>query len=267
VLEHIIDHHVHTQFSPDSKAKMEGLIDRAKTLGLKGVMFTDHVDFDSPEIPFREITDYHKYGEIIAELQEKNKDIEILTGVEIGYQSHLPERLRSFLASYPFDFVICSLHSYDGLDFYSGDFFIGKEQHEAYDEYFQIVKKSVENYHDFDVYGHLDHIYRCGNYPKKVLHYADYKEVIDEILKILIQNGKGIELNTSGLRRGLAMFPGIDILRRYKNLGGEIITIGSDAHRNQDLHANFQDAVDLLRDLGFKAIAQFRQRRPVFLDI
>lgn len=267
MLSQIIDHHVHTCFSPDCETKMEILIERARTLGLKQLMFTDHVDYDSTSPIFKNVTDYNKYMKVIKDLQNKNKDIEILMGVEIGYQAHLKEKLKDLLSAFPFEFVICSIHCHEGMDFYNGDFFKGKSQYEAYDEYFRAVKNSIENYKGFDVYGHLDYIIRYGDYEKKEINYIDYREVIDEILKLLIQNGKGIEMNTSGIRYGLGVMPNIDILRRYKELGGEIITIGSDAHRAKDLQANFKEAINMLRNLGYKRITQFKKRKPIFINI
>lgn len=268
MLEYLIDHHVHTDFSADCETDIETLINKARNLGLKSLMLTDHVDFDSPEPIFRDLIDYDEYIETLEKIQNKNKDLEILMGVEVGYQSHLHERLKEFLSSYPFEFVICSMHCCDGIDFYNGDFFKGKSQYQAYDEYFESVKKSVQNYNDFDVYGHLDYITRYGDYENKEIKYLTYKEVIDEILKLLVQNGKGIELNTSGFRYGLdVIHPSIDILKQYKQLGGEIITLGSDAHRPEDLQANFNQAINILKDLEYKAITQFRGRKPQFIDI
>lgn len=268
MLKNIIDHHVHSDFSGDCNSKMEDVINVAKELGLKGVMFTDHVDFDSPDPLFTELIDYRKYTKKINELRKENSDIDILLGVEVGYQPHLHKKIDGFLESYPFDFVICSMHVCCNMDLYNEEFFRGKTQKNSYEIYFNEVLKSVENYNNFDVYGHLDYIIRYGSFKNKVMNYFEYKDIIDLILKRIIDIGKGIELNTSGIRYGLNVFhPNIDILKRYKELGGEIITLGSDAHRPYDLQANFNEAIILLKDLGYKAIAEFKDRKPKFIDI
>ena len=268
MLKNIVDHHVHSDFSSDCDSKMEDVIDVAKKLGLKGVMFTDHVDFDSPDPLFTDLIDYDEYINKINELRSKNKDLDILLGVEIGYQPHLHKRIDEFLASYPFDFVICSMHTCCNLDLYNEDFFKNKTQKNSYEIYFNEVLKSVETYKNFDVYGHLDYIIRYGSFENKEMKYIDYKEAIDLILKRIVDIGKGIELNTSGMRYGLNVFhPNVDILRRYKELGGEIITLGSDSHRPNDLQANFNEAIDMLRELGYKAITEFKERKPKFIDI
>lgn len=264
----IMDSHVHTEFSPDSDSKMVDIIKRAIKLGLKQVIFTDHVDFDSPEEMFSYEINYLDYMNKINNLKYNYPNIEILMGVEIGYQPHLNERLDKFLKSYPFDFVICSIHSCDGLDFYNGDFFKGKTQRESYISYFKTIQESIENYNNFDVYGHLDAIVRYGNFPNKKVEYLDFKDVIDNILILIIKKGKGIELNTSGLRYNLGeMHPNIDIVKRYFELGGKIITLGSDAHEANDLCANFKEGIKILKDIGFKKITQFKNRIPIFIEI
>ncbi|WP_158217604.1 histidinol-phosphatase HisJ family protein [Lottiidibacillus patelloidae] len=268
MLNKIIDHHVHTDFSPDCKTSMESTIARAKQLGLLGLLFTDHVDFDSPDPLFQDYIDYNVYMKKLEEVRKKNPELQFLMGVEIGYQPHIHDRLNKFLGEFPFDFVICSMHVCDKLDFYNGDFFIGKTQKESYLAYFDAVRKSVEEYDNFDVYGHLDYIIRYGPFEQKVLNYEQYKEAIDSVLLAIIEKGKGIELNTSGLRYNLGtMHPKIDILKSYKQLGGEIITLGSDAHKAEHLQADFDMGLELIKEAGFDYLAQFKNRKPSLIKI
>lgn len=264
----IMDSHVHTEFSPDSSSNMIDIIKRAVKLGLKQVVFTDHVDFDSPEEIFSYEINYIDYMRKLGILRNTYPHIDILMGVEIGYQPHLNKRLDKFIKSYPFDFVICSIHSCDGLDFYNGDFFKGKTQRESYISYFKTIKKSIEDFTAFDVYGHLDAVVRYGGFINKKIDYFNFKEIIDDILTLIIKKGKGIELNTSGLRYNLGeMHPNRDILRRYFELGGRIITLGSDAHSANDLCADFKEGIELLKKIGFKHIAQFENRKVTFIKI
>ena len=263
-----IDHHVHTNFSPDAdpEATMKRYIDKAKRIGRSGMMFTDHVDMDTPVELFFEYPDYNQYKAKIDALNEPAFFVGM--GVEIGYLETIKAKLSEFIHSHPFDFVIASLHLGDGLDFYNNDFFIGKTQKEAYQRYFELMLEMVENFRDYDVVGHLDYIIRYGNYDTKNYQYSDYKALIDAILKAIIKNNKGLEINTSGFRYGLGVtHPSVTLLKRYKALGGKIITLGSDAHKVADFEADFDHAVALLKKAGFSDIAVFKKRKPTFYKV
>jgi len=267
--EKIIDHHMHTNYSPDAdpKATMELYIKKAKEKGIDGVMFTDHVDFDFPMPIFDEMIDYKLYQEEIKRVS-KNENFKVFMGVEIGYQPHLNQRINAFLSEYPFDFVICSIHVGDGLDLYNGDFFKGKTQSEAYLRYYEIVLEAVKSYDNYDVFGHIDYIIWYGGFGDRSYQLKDYAHIIDEILKTLIEKGKGLEINTSGFRYGLGVLhPGIDLLKRYKALGGKIITFGSDAHKVKDYYDGFEEAKKMLIEAGFEYITVFQNRKHQFVKI
>lgn len=254
------DHHVHTKYSPDSSADIGGYLIRAKELGLDYVLFTDHIDIGGTESEFQKQIDYHEYFKTMKKFEQDYK-IPIKIGVEIGYEKDHKKEIDDFLKRYPFEFVIGSLHYGDGKDFYFEDFFKGKSQEEAYSRYFELVLEMVENYSNFEVLGHLDFIVRYGPFRDKTYDYEDYKEIIDSILKALIKNGKGIEMNTSGLRGNLkTTFPKERVLKRYKELGGSIITLGSDAHFNSDYYAGIAEGIEYLKSLGFTEISSFTKR-------
>jgi histidinol-phosphatase (PHP family) len=265
----LIDHHMHTNYSPDADplATMESYIIQAKLQGVEGVMFTDHVDLESPIEIFIEIVDYVAYKKEVEDLKIKT-NFPIYMGVEIGYQPQLHEKYNQFLSAHDFDFVICSMHLADGLDFYYGDFFTGKTQNEAYLRYFEVVLECVKVFDDYDVFGHLDFIIRYGKFDILDYDFDQYKEIIDHILRTIISKNKGIELNTSGLRYGLAhMHPKFEIIKRYQELGGKIITLGSDAHRVSDYLKDFDLAKELLLKAGFDEIAVYEKRVPRFVKL
>ena len=209
---------------------------------------------------FEKIIDYKAYSIFVQDLG-KEYDAEILIGVEIGYQKEYLDEINDFVKSFPFDFVIASIHFADGLDFYNGDFFIGKTQSEAYQRYFEILEDMVDSFDNFDVVGNFDYITRYGNYQDKRYDFYSYEEIIDRILNKLIIKGKGIEINTSGMRNDLKIFhPKKEIIQLYKSLGGEIVTLGSDAHRAEDYAANFTEATQVLIDSGVESICEFIKR-------
>lgn len=246
------DHHVHTRFSPDSNADVIKYITTAKELGLKYVLFTDHMDFGTKEPYFMEHINYDEYIGYMKGL-ENEYSLPIKIGIEIGYEKNYRQEIEEFLKRYDFDFVISSIHYGEDKDFYLGDFFAGKDKYEAYLEYFKLVLEMVQNFTDYSVVGHLDFITRYGPYEDKHYRYEDYRDIIDEILKEIIKNNKGIEVNTSGLRGGLGVtFPKDQVILRYKELGGKYITVGSDSHFNRDYRADFDQVISKLNSMGFE---------------
>lgn len=261
------DYHMHTSFSTDSKAPMTSMIESAIEKGLSEIALTDHVDFDFPTENPNEpafLVDYNEYVKAFYPLREHYQNqIRILFGVEIGLQRHIKSSILNLLQDFPFDFVIGSIHTVNHMDVYAPLYHKGKTKEESYTEYFHYALSCAGMYDCYDVFGHLDYINRYGNYADKILRYADYRDLIDEILKTIIHGGKGIEINTSGYRYGLNQtHPQKDIIRRYLELGGEIITVGSDAHRPQDIATHFESVTEILQSLGIKYLTQFRNRKP-----
>jgi len=264
-----IDYHTHTNYSADSDAPMETMICRAIALGLTEMAMTDHVDYMYPVAPYPFQIDYDAYLFEFNTLRDKYANqIRLTLGVEFGLGAHLTDTLKAFVSRYPFEFVIGSVHDYHGDEVHTKVFWEGQTKHSGYMLYFNELLESVRNIDDFNVVGHMDYIMRYSPFADNVLTYDGYREVIDEILRVIVTKGKGLELNTSGFRYGLdCVHPQLAILERYRELGGEIVTVGSDAHYPRFLYERFDAAYDLLRAAGFKAIAVFRNRKPVMLDI
>jgi histidinol-phosphatase (PHP family) len=265
----MIDQHTHTHYSPDADQKTTFIdyVNQAKSLGFSGVMVTDHVDYDSPDPLFEKIIDYQAYFDDVRSVQQKT-GFDIRVGVELGYQEQSISKMKALVRDYPFDMVIMSLHVIDGEDPYYGAYFKGKTQEESMRRYFEVVLESLLNYDDFDVYGHLDHIIRYGQFEDRTYHYDTYEHLLDAILKTIIQKNKGIEINMSGLDDiTKSTYPNINVLKRYKALGGKIITIGSDAHTYQDLGRYFKQAKTILLEAGFDEIALYKNRKPYFIKL
>lgn len=263
------DNHMHTSFSPDSNAPMESMIKGAIAKKFQEIVLTDHLDFDFPEDPELFLLDLDQYLVTFNELKAKyQKEINLLLGIEIGTQPHIIKSINQVLKKYPFDFVICSTHTVSGMSCSSNDFFSQTLPKVAYVKYFEGLLSNLKHLNNYDVCGHLDFITRYNPFGTKQLSYKEYADIIDTILKTIIESGHGIELNTSGYRYGLNQaHPSLEILQRYRQMGGEIITVGSDAHKPEDIGANFTLAYEFLKTAGFNYITQFKERKPFFIKI
>lgn len=268
------DYHMHTNFSNDSDANMEQMVIGAIDKNLVGIAITDHMDYDYPPVSYGTVFtfDFNVYKAKILELKQKyNNKIDISVGVEMGLQptEKCINKICKTLENDQIDFVIGSCHVVDYNDLYEGEFFKDKTQKQAYSRYFEYVYESALKYiGEISVFGHLDFVNRYGDYADKKLYYPQYSNEIDEILKLLIKNNIGIEVNTSGFRYGLnTPHPTFDVIKRYRQLGGEIITTGSDAHKPDDIAHNFRHVYDALKQIGFKYICIFKNREPKFIKI
>lgn len=267
------DCHMHSYHSGDSDTPMEDMIVGAIQKGLSTICFTEHNDFDFPDTPenpgtiFTLNADSYLYE--LIQLKEKYADkIRVLFGVELGLQSHIARQNAVFAKSHDFDFIIASSHLVNGQDPYYPAFFEGRSDEECYREYFEATLENIKTFSNFDIYGHLDYIVRYGATMDKDYSYEKYKDILDKILILLLEKEKGIELNTGGLKKGLRdVHPCTEVLKRYRELGGEIITIGSDAHTPGNIAGYFDRASDVLKECGFRYYTIFEKRTPEFFKL
>lgn len=267
------DYHVHTRFSGDSEETPERVLQVAWEEGLQEVAFTDHVDPDYPDESVHSQIHIPHYMEKLSRVRESWRErIRVLIGIEVGLQVHLQKRLHNVIRYPGLDFVIGSVHCVPGQDFWTGAFFRDRTKEEAHRLYFETVYENLKLFDGISVLGHLDFIRRYGAVEYGQRHrdidFDAHWDVIEEILKLAVHKGIGLELNTSGYRYDLDQFhPHPCILRRYRELGGDIVTLGSDAHRAEDVGRDFAEARALLDRLGFRYICGFSERNPVFHPI
>lgn len=284
------DYHIHTYYSDDSTYPMEQVVKEAISKGITDLCFTDHVDYgikedadkltpeqrqelkvkiQHPNVPQYNV-DYPAYVAEYQDLKEKYADkINLKLGMEFGLQIHTIPQYQKLFNSYPFDFIIMSCHQVENKEFWTQEFQQGRSQDEYNQRYYDEILAQVKNYHDYSVLGHLDLIARydkAGIYP-----FAKIRDKIAEILKIVIADGKGIELNTSSVRYNIhnaqgehELTPSREILALYKELGGRIITVGSDSHKPEHLGAYIAEQSQELKKLGFKEICTFEKMQPIF---
>lgn len=273
------DYHLHTWFSDDSDYPMEQLVCDAITAGLAEICITDHVDYgikgDWPEpsetyhgdekkgLPVMNVK-YPAYHAELLRLQERYAgQITIREGMEFGMQVHTIPQYEKLFAAYPFDFIIMSCHQVEDKEFWTQDFQRGRTQDEYNRRYYEEILQVIQRYKNYSVLGHLDMISRydkAGVYP-----FENVRDIIAEILRQAIRDGKGIEVNTSSHRYGLSdLTPSRDILRLYRDLGGTILTIGSDTHAPQHLAAYVKETAEELREMGFVSICTYRNMEPQY---
>lgn len=273
----LADYHLHTDFSIDSDTPMEDMVKQAIALGLERICFTDHVEFDLPAMPDGSAYEFDPaYLSEISRLREQYAgSIKILAGAELGVTSHIAQTLEQFTAQYPFDFIIASSHVVHGLDPYDPRYWDGISGEEGLMRYFRTIVENVRTFRNFDTYGHIDYVIRyipevqSGAASAYGLYsYDKFSDILDEILKTLIAAGKLMEINTSGFKYGLGHpHPYEDVIKRYFELGGQYVTIGSDAHAPAHIAYCFENVRQFLLSIGIKEYAVFENRKPIFLPL
>lgn len=261
------DCHMHCDFSSDSKASAESMIESAIKLGLKTICFTDHNDYDYPledgKVMFS--LDLPAYKEKIRKLGQKYSDrIEVLCGVEQGLMKSVADRVNAYPTK-DLDVVIGSSHMVNGEDPYYEEFWKDKKVVDVINLYYESILENLESCNNFDVYGHIDYVARYIPPYMPKYNEADYYEIIDAILKKIISKDKGIEINMAGFKYGMGNpNPSPWILKRYKELGGEILTLGSDAHKPEHIAYDYQRLPQILADAGFSYYTVFKERKAEF---
>lgn len=258
------DYHVHTYYSDDSECPMEEMIQKAISIGLDEITFTEHVDYG---VKTDLNCDYESYFEEITSMQKKYKGIiTIKAGIEFGVQPHTAKQFQEDFEKYPFDFVILSNHQVGNKEFWNYHFQEGKSQEEIHRAYYQGIYDALKIYKNYAVLGHLDMIKRYdpyGDYPDE-----NIMEIVEKILQQAIADGKGIEVNTSCFKYGLKdLTPSREILKLYHKLGGKIITLGSDTHETQHLADHMDEVKEILKEIGFTHFCTFEKMKPVFWEL
>jgi len=266
----LFDYHLHSHFSADSEMTMDQLCQAAVSKGLDEIAVTDHHDIDYQDNTIEFLIDKEKYLKEIENMQQKYKgQLQLKKGIEMGLQPHILEESKQYLAE-DFDFIIGSFHTAEKKDLYNGDFFKNYSQWEAYIQYLKTVFEVVRKYDHYNVIGHLDIIRRYGDFKKQpdLMENKEAAVLIREILKEIIKKDRGLEVNTSGYRiDGENPLPSFEILKLYQQLGGEILTIGSDSHNIENITNKFNYTISQLKEIGFEYLTTFKNMKPEFHKI
>lgn len=257
------DYHMHSQFSSDCRSTMEAMCRAAIACDLDEVAITDHLDVH----PGDAYPDFLRPEAYFAELERCRTlfdgQLTIRAGIEVGDSHRFGEIVGPRVRAHPYDFAIGSVHWIDDEAPFGPEFFRRHDADWAFSGYFREAL-ALARADDYDVIGHLDLPKREGTAHYGVFRPDDYRDALREILRTLVERGRGIEINTSGWRRSAEdCCPGELVLRWYADLGGEILTIGSDAHRPEHVGLHRARAVEIARQAGLRWLTTFVERQPV----
>ena len=266
------DQHIHSVFSFDSETDntLENIVKSSIDKGLSGIAVTDHLDPLWPDEDDPAILDISAYqAALTATEQSFSERIQFSKGIELGLlPGEALDICSEIVGKYPYDFVIGSMHYSLETPIDYPAFLEDRSTKDIIDEYYTLLLESIRIYKDYDVLGHINAIDR---YTPELAPESLYMPYIDEILKVSISDGKGIEINTSSYGRYNRIVergtPSLQILTHYKELGGEIVTIGSDAHKNTDIGAFLEEGEKILQKAGFKYQSFYKNRTPEFFAI
>ncbi|WP_052646826.1 histidinol-phosphatase HisJ family protein [Paenibacillus terrae] len=261
----LIDQHVHSSYSPDSNSTLEVLVRYALALGKPAIVTTDHLEYDCKYFKQDVHIDWKSYHSEVEELLLRYP-MEIRKGIEVGFRSDYKDVINEYLAQREFDVILLSAHNDGYLDF-SEKAYHDLPIQQRLKHYFMQVREAIDQMDNYDIVAHLDYVTRYTTYPVDEEDIVACKPVLYDILKLIIEKEKVLELNTTGLYRQGWIHPHPYILDMYVNLGGRAVSIGSDAHQVGDVEQGFAEAIELLHGLGIQEVVQFKRRAPYLVSI
>ena len=261
----MFDFHMHSTVSFDGHDAPEQMIAAAKKAGLKEICFTDHIDYVKGSDDISMVFDTAVYNGAYDGLEDA--ELKIRRGMEFGMYPDNAPALCQDLKRRKFDFVLGSVHFVDEFDVYFKEYWDGKTVFQAERQYLETTLECVKAHEDFDVLAHLTYISKArAHHAPRPVPYEEHKVVVDEILRQLARKGKGMEMNTSGVDRCGDFLPYGIYFQRFHELGGRIVTVGSDAHTADRVGQYTHRACQILKDI-FGYVCTFENREPVFHTI
>lgn len=262
------DFHTHSFISKDSDATIIQMVMQAREQNMDGICFTEHIDpyFPDEFEPF--CVDWEKYDREIAKPRMALPEMEIFQGIEAGLNKNSWEEIDKQIKEHPnLDFVLGSMHCTNEMTIAEDDYYYRYEKRKIQTDYLECLIENIKGFDNFDCVAHIGFLAKFAPEAGWDIHFEDFRDLVDELLTTVINKGKGIELNTSSLKRGEFTMPARDILKRYKELGGEILTLGSDAHSPEWIGYEFDFATVVILKYGFEYLTKFSKRKPIFYEI
>lgn len=263
---------MHTKaFSSDASQTIEELIKAAKDLGIANISITEHYDMDYPHKDEIFTFDLKEYGKVFPSwraLSAENNGPSLNMGIEIGWQPHLNERIKDTVATLPFDTVILSNHLFRGIEIFYSTECAHIPRKDRNKEYIRTLVRMCTELDDYDILAHYDYINRYIDNKESAVFYKDCPEEFDKLFDVLITKEKALEINTSSINSQILkgssyVMPDPELIRRYIAMGGKLITIGSDAHKSENIGIHFEKTAKYLKALGVSEIYYYKNREPI----
>lgn len=255
-----LDYHTHSFYSFDGEATLAQMAAAAHARGLREMCCTDHLDFDTP---VHHIPDFQARAEEIGRLAQAYPELILRQGVEVslGNQS-CAQSASAVLAELEPDFILGSVHTVNGVDVWDDPYYEGRSKQEAYRLYLETIAQVLPLFPAMNVLAHYDFVAKYAPYPDRSVTLDAAPEAFDMIFRWLADGGRGLEINTASWQQDAPW--GLDILRRYRELGGEYVTLGSDTHGTERIGARISQAQELARQAGIPWFATFSGGKPQF---
>ena len=264
---YLYDYHMHSSYSSDGNDSIIEMCKKAIAVGLKEIAITDHFEPTKDNEKYLYYKPENYFIDMIKAKTIFREQLTILFAVELGQPHIYPEFSLKLIESYPYDYVLASAHKMkDNTDF--SELHYNQNNKSEYIIKYLEELKSLAQWNRFDCIAHLDLVKRYASIHNVNVNLLEYKERLEEIFKVLINNGKGIEINTSGLRQhSQKCLPELDIVKFYRQLGGEILTVGSDAHNSEDVGKGIQVGIEIAKSAGFQYMTVYNHRKPYMISL
>ena len=262
----LYDYHIHTNCSPDATDSMPNICRAAYMNNFEEIAITDHCEANANNSSWGDSALDRNFRFMTIAKDEFKDKIRIKIGIELGQAMQDVSLSERVLSKYQFDVVLGSLHNIKGESDFAFIKFEKYDLDDLVDQYFKEILDLV-NWNKTDVLTHLTYPLRYFS-SKEKFDLFKHKNIIAEILKRLARNGKALEINTSGLRQRYGKtLPEMWIVKLFHDLGGEYITIGSDAHCIDHLGNGIFEGMNIAKEAGFKYIASYEKRIPTLVSI
>lgn len=268
----MFDCHTHCNHSVDSPTSIDKMIETAIACGVRYMAFTDHLDYDylygdSIDKNIRLLDMPFHLADTMRAKEKYAGKIEIACGVECGFSKAAENDYLKVLNGCELDLILNSVHSVNGIDCYHEEYFAGKSKRVAYEEYLLAVLDSIKAKYDFDIITHIGYVCRKAPFDDRNMNYCEFPDIIDSILKEIINRDVSLELNSNNSGTITPFLPYLSIVNRYIELGGREFTYGSDAHRISRINDKFDVVKDFLLANGKKYINIYRKRQKIKVDL